>query len=141
MTVVAYFSLLALALLLLERVVPYLFLVAGSHLLAVMLVYPWYRLVVFRVSTGSWITGFARFYLVGLSFLATSAVVLPVLVEIVGLPVLAAQVFVVPASTVLAYLVNRSWAFREKTGSKASVMPGVPERKAESGPGLFSPRI
>ncbi|MFC6578521.1 GtrA family protein [Planomonospora parontospora] len=113
MTVAVYFGLLALGLLILEDRVPYLFLVVVSHLLAVATVYPWYRLVVFRVSTGSWLTGLARFYLVGLSFLATSVIGLPLLVELAGVPVLAAQSLVIPVSTVLAYTINRSWAFRD----------------------------
>ncbi|WP_268245571.1 GtrA family protein [Planomonospora parontospora] len=118
MTVAVYFGLLALGLLILEERVPYLFLVAVSHLLAVAAVYPWYRLVVFRVSTGSWIAGLARFYLVGLSFLATSVTVLPLLVELAGVHVLLAQSMVIPVSTVLAYLINRSWAFRDPAGVK-----------------------
>ncbi|WP_449063266.1 GtrA family protein [Planomonospora algeriensis] len=111
-TVVVYSGLLALGLLILEERFHYLVLVAVSHLMTILIVYPWYRLVVFRVSSGSWISGCLRFYAVGLSALAASFVGLPVLVELVGLPVLVAQLLIVPASTVLGYVINRSWAFR-----------------------------
>jgi putative flippase GtrA len=117
-TVALYSALLALGLLILEERVPYLFLVVVSHLMAVLIVYPWYRLVVFRVSAGSWITGYLRFYVVGLSFLATSFAGLPLLVELAGVPVLVAQLFVIPVSAVLGYAINRSWAFRSRTQAK-----------------------
>ncbi|GAA3151641.1 hypothetical protein GCM10010466_48400 [Planomonospora alba] len=118
MTVAVYSGLLALGLLILEGRVPYLFLVAVSHLLAVVIVYPWYRLVVFRVSRDPWITGCLRFYAVGLSFLAASLAGLPLLVELAGIPILLAQLLVLPASTVLSYAINRSWAFRGRARAK-----------------------
>ncbi|WP_268249356.1 GtrA family protein [Planobispora rosea] len=113
MTMMLYLSFLALALPIFESSVPYIVLVAISHLLALVIVYPWYRLVVFRVSEGSWTSGFLRFYLVSSSFLAVSVIGLPILVEIMGVSVLAAQSLVIPMSTVLAYLINRSWTFRD----------------------------
>ncbi|MFC4057832.1 GtrA family protein [Planomonospora corallina] len=117
-TVAVYSGLLALGLLILEGRVPYLFLVAVSHLLAVIIVYPWYRLVVFRTSRDPWIRGCLRFYAVGLSFLLASLAGLPLLVELAGLPVLLAQLLVLPASTALSYAINRSWAFRDRTRAK-----------------------
>ncbi|MFB9879064.1 GtrA family protein [Planobispora siamensis] len=114
MTVASYFSLLTLGLLIFEGGVPYLFLVVVSHLCTVVIVYPWYRVVVFRVTEGSWIAGYLRFYVVCLGFLATSLAGLPILVELAGLPVLVAQFLIMGAGALLGYAVNRSWTFRER---------------------------
>jgi putative flippase GtrA len=111
-TAVVYCALLGLGLLAAEDAVPYLFLVLVSHLITVVLVYPGYRLVVFRGSGGSWIKGYLRFYAVGLSFLGASLAGLPLLVEIVHIPIMIAQCLIVIASPPISYAINRMWTFR-----------------------------
>ncbi|MEV4247608.1 GtrA family protein [Streptosporangium canum] len=112
MTAAVHCALLGLGLLVAGDSVPYLFLVVVSHCVTVAIVYPWYRLVVFRVSGDSWLRGYARFYAVGLSFLGTSAAGIPILVEFAGIPIMMAQVVVIVLSPPLSYLVHRTWTFR-----------------------------
>ncbi|WP_326641759.1 GtrA family protein [Streptosporangium sp. NBC_01755] len=114
MTAVVYCALLGLGLLAAEDRVPYLFLVVVSHLTTVVIVYPWYRLVVFRGSGDSWIGGYLRFYAVGLSFLAVSVIGVPLLVELAGIPVMVAQGVVIATSPPLSYAINRAWVFRNR---------------------------
>lgn len=114
-TAVVYCALLGLGLLATEDAVPYFFLVVVAHLVTVVVVYPGYRLVVFRVSggsRGSWIRGYLRFYAVGLSFLGASLIGLPILVEFVHIPIMVAQFLIVVASPPISYAVHRMWTFR-----------------------------
>ncbi|MFB9678885.1 GtrA family protein [Streptosporangium vulgare] len=114
MTAMVYYALLGLGLLVVEDGVPYLFLVVVGHLMTVVIVYPWYRLVVFRDSGYSWLVGYLRFYVVGLSFLVASVIGVPLLVELAGIPILVAQGMVIVASPPLSYAINRRWVFRER---------------------------
>jgi putative flippase GtrA len=114
MTATVYYALLGLGLLFEKGDVPYLFLVVISHMITVVIVYPWYRLVVFRVSGESWLTGYLRFYAVGLSFLGVSVVGLPILVEYFGIPVMLAQGLIIVMSPPLSYAVHRAWTFRDR---------------------------
>jgi|GEM_PF-6928421 len=113
-TAMVYYALLGLGLLAFEDDAPYLFLVVVSHLMTVVIVYPWYRLVVFRDSGYSWPAGYLRFYGVGLSFLAASVVGVPLLVELVGVPIMVAQGMVMVTSPPLSYAINRAWVFRDR---------------------------
>src|SRR5689334_10966444 len=91
MTAVVYYCLLGLGLATAKDAVPYLFLVVACHAVTVVMVYPWYRLVVFRDSGTSWTVGYLRFYAEGLSFLGASLAGLPLLVELAGIPLMMAQ--------------------------------------------------
>ncbi|SNS20789.1 Putative flippase GtrA (transmembrane translocase of bactoprenol-linked glucose) [Streptosporangium subroseum] len=112
MTAVLYYGLLGLGLLIAKDGVPYLFLVVVCYLVAATIIYPWYRLVVFRGTRESWPVGYLRFYAVGLSFLATSIIGLPILVGFAGIPILVAQGLIIIASPPLSYLIHRTWTFR-----------------------------
>ncbi|WP_433258993.1 GtrA family protein [Streptosporangium sp. CA-135522] len=112
MTAAVHCTLLGLGLLAAGASVPYLFLVVVSHCATVVIVYPWYRLVVFRVSGDSWLRGYVRFYAVGLSFLGASVAGIPFLVEFAGIPIMAAQGVVIFLSPPLSYVVHRAWTFR-----------------------------
>ncbi|MEU7740410.1 GtrA family protein [Nonomuraea sp. NPDC049158] len=112
MTAVVYYILLGLALMVAENAAPYLVLVVVSHFVTVVIVYPGYRLLVFRISGDSWISGYFRFYLVGLGFLGTSLGGLPILVEVAGMPLMLAQGLIILASPPLSYLIHRKWTFR-----------------------------
>jgi putative flippase GtrA len=108
-----YYALFGLGLLVAGNTVPYLFLVVVSHLITGVIVYPGYRLIVFKVSDKSWLLGYLRFYGVGLGFLSASVVGLPLLVSFGGIPLMMAQVLVILLSPPLSYLINRTWTFRE----------------------------
>lgn len=112
MTAAVHCALLGLGLLAAGGSVPYPFLVVASHCATVAIVYPWYRLVVFRVSGGPWLRGYARFYVVGLGFLGASVVGIPILVEFVGISIMAAQGVVIVLSPPLSYVIHRTWTFR-----------------------------
>ncbi|GII27286.1 GtrA family protein [Planotetraspora mira] len=114
MTAAVYYALLGLGLLAAKGTVPYLVLVVMSHLITVVIVYPWYRLVVFRVSGQSWLAGYLRFYVVGLSFLGASILGLPVLVEYAGFPIMLAQALIIVMSPPLSYVIHRTWTFRNR---------------------------
>ncbi|WP_162795109.1 GtrA family protein [Nonomuraea lactucae] len=114
MTAVVYYILLGLALLVAKDRAPYLVLVVVSHFVTVVVVYPGYRLLVFRVSGHSWMTGYLRFYAVGLTFLGASLTGLPLLVEVAGVPLMVAQALIILASPPLSYLAHRTWTFRAR---------------------------
>ncbi|WP_433361635.1 GtrA family protein [Streptosporangium sp. CA-115845] len=113
-TAMVYCGLLGLGLMVAEDRIPYLFLVVVSHLTTVVIVYPGYRLVVFRGSGDPWLTGYLRFYLVGLSFLAASVIGVPFLVEFAGIPIMVAQGVVIVTSPPLSYAINRAWVFSDR---------------------------
>ncbi|RCG29391.1 GtrA family protein [Sphaerisporangium album] len=113
-TALLYYVILVAGLRVLGRGVPYLYVVVASHFLTVVMVYPWYRLVVFPGGGESWIAGYLRFYAVGIGFLAWSLAGLPVLVEWAGLPILTAQFILIVTSLPLNYAMNRLWAFRDR---------------------------
>ncbi|MFJ2029978.1 GtrA family protein [Streptosporangium sp. NPDC087985] len=114
MTAAVYYVLLGLGLLAAKDDVPYLSLLVVSHLITSIIVYPWYRLVVFRVSRESWIAGYLRFYVVGLSFLAASVIGVPILVEFAGIPIMVAQGLIIIASPPLGYAIHRTWTFPDR---------------------------
>lgn len=114
MTAAVHYVLLGLGLLVAEGAVHYLFLVVASHFFTVVIVYPWYRLVVFRARGESWLTGCLRFYAVGAGFLATSVIAIPIFVELIGVPVMVAQAMVVLMSPPLSYAIHRKWTFRDR---------------------------
>ncbi|GAA4229495.1 putative flippase GtrA [Streptosporangium album] len=114
MTAAVYYALLGLGLFVTKDRVPYLFLLAACQFVTSVIVYPWYRLVVFRVSGESWITGYLRFYAVGLSFLAASVIGVPILVEFAGIPIMVAQGLIIAASPPLSYVTHRAWTFSDR---------------------------
>ncbi|WP_143737266.1 GtrA family protein [Microbispora sp. GKU 823] len=114
LTAGVYYALLGLGLLVAMDTVPYLVLVVVSHFITTLILYPVYRLVVFKVSGQGWLSGFLRFYAVGLTFLGSSVVGLPILVEIAGIPLMVAQALIILLSPPLSYAINRTWAFRAR---------------------------
>lgn len=109
-TSVLYYALFALAWSVLE-IRPYLLVTVMAHISTAILVYPLYRTFVFR-SNAPWVRGFVKFYTVFLGGLVVSFVGLPLLVEVIGMPVLISQgilIFVVP---IFSYLAHRAWTFR-----------------------------
>ncbi|MEV5706118.1 GtrA family protein [Actinoallomurus sp. NPDC052274] len=113
-TAVVYYAILCVGLLAVRDEVPYLFVVVASHFVTALIVYPMYRLAIFKISDDDWLPGFMRFYAVGLGFLAASVIGLPILVEFGGVPLLVAQALIILMSPPLSYAINRTWTFRKR---------------------------
>ena len=94
--------------------VPYLAVAVLANLVTALPTYQIQRHLVFR-ATGPWWRGFLRFYVLCLGSLACVTVGLPLLVEVAGLPVLAAQAVVIGGSPLVNYQLARLWAFRART--------------------------
>ena len=73
--------------------IPYLYLLVVAHLVSVLEAYLLQRMLVFRVQ-GHWWRDLARFWSVYLVALGLNLLALPLLVEVLGLPVLTAQALV-----------------------------------------------
>jgi putative flippase GtrA len=91
--------------------VHYLVLLVAATIVAVLVAFAGYRTFVFRVR-GNVVKDLARFSLVYLAALAVNLVALPLLVEVVGVPILAAQAVVVAGTVVASFLAHRSFSFR-----------------------------
>ena len=91
--------------------VHYLLILVVAHVLAIANAFTTYRLLVFGHTGAVW-PSLGRFGLVyGFLFVANAAG-LVVLVEIIGLPVFAAQVLLVVASVTLSYVLHGRFTFR-----------------------------
>jgi putative flippase GtrA len=82
-----------------------------AHIAAVLCAFVLYRRFVFRV-TGHVLRDLARFELVNLSTLGFNAAVLPVLVEVLGWPVLASQFAIAGVTVVYSWFAHRGFSFR-----------------------------
>jgi putative flippase GtrA len=95
--------------------VHYLILLAIAMVFAILNAYIGYRLFVFKVR-GRWIRDLGRFSLVYLSSFAANVAILPLLVEVIGLPVLVAQAITVTGTVALSFFAHRSFSFRRRRG-------------------------
>jgi putative flippase GtrA len=93
--------------------VGYMGALALSHVAAVLCAFVLHRRFVFRVR-GRVLLDLARFELVNLGALGANALLLPLFVEVVGLPVVAAQVVATAISIVTTYMGHRAFSFRRK---------------------------
>ena len=91
--------------------VHYLVVLVFATIIAVLVAFAVYRTFVFRVR-GNVLRDLGRFSLVYVGVLAANVIVLPLLVEVAGLPVLTAQAIVVVAAVVASFLLHRSFSFR-----------------------------
>ena len=89
----------------------YLMILVLSHVAGVLEAYVLQRWLVFRV-TGRWWRELARFWSVYLVALGVNLAALPLLVEIVHVPVVAAQAVVMLGTALGTFLVHRSFTFR-----------------------------
>lgn len=97
---------------LLGDTVPYLLIATVAHLAVAAVVFPLHKRFVFQIEM-SWRTGFLRFYpAFGCGFAGSIAGIV-LLVDIGGMPVVGAQLTVLVVFTVLGYLVQRYWVFRQ----------------------------
>ena len=91
--------------------VPYLVVLVAAHVVNVTEAFLTQRLLVFRAQ-GHWWGDYARFWSVQLASLAINATLLPLLVEIVGLPVLLAQAVVVTLIAAGSFWAHKNFTFR-----------------------------
>jgi putative flippase GtrA len=100
----------------LGKLVHYLVVLVLSNLLGILEAYVLQRWLVFQV-TGRWWRDLAKFGSVYLVAFVVNAVALPLLVEVVGVPVLAAQAAVMLATAVGTFAIHRVYTFRRPEGS------------------------
>jgi putative flippase GtrA len=91
--------------------VHYEILLAVAQVLATLNAFAGYRLLVFQV-TGTVLRDLARFSVVYAGAFAVNLVALPLLVEVGGVPVLAAQAVVVAGTVVASFFAHRNFSFR-----------------------------
>jgi len=94
----------------------YLLVLLCSHVVTVLIAFVLYRFVVFRVR-GHLLADLWRFETVYLTALAVNLVVLPVLVEIVHLPVFPAQVLIMIATSFMSWVGHKHYSFRRPAPS------------------------
>lgn len=96
----------------------YLVALAFAHVVSVLCAFVLYRHVVFRVR-GHVLRDLTRFETVYLSALAVNFALLPLLVELVHLPVLVSQALVVLVTSLMSWLGHKNFSFR-RTGQTAA---------------------
>jgi putative flippase GtrA len=89
----------------------YLLSLACSYAIGISVAFVLYRRLVFKVQ-GQVVRDFARFVTVYAVSIGINAVVLPVLVEVVGVPPVLAQAVVVLITTLLSFVGHRTFSFR-----------------------------
>jgi putative flippase GtrA len=94
----------------------YLAALACAHVVSVLFAFVLYRFVVFRVR-GHVLADLWRFETVYLAALAVNFVLLPVLVEIVHLPVLLAQALIVLVTSLMSWVGHKNYSFRRPSSS------------------------
>jgi len=91
----------------------YLAALACAHVVSVLVAFVLYRFVVFRVR-GHVLSDLWRFETVYLSALAVNFALLPLLVEIAGLPVLLAQALIVFVTSLMSWVGHKHYSFRRR---------------------------
>ena len=97
--------------LLLRHLVGYLVILLLAHVVGVLEAYVVYRRTVFQVR-GHVLRDLARFESVYLVALGVNAALLPLLVEVVGLPVIASQVLIVAVTAMVSFVGHKHFSFR-----------------------------
>jgi putative flippase GtrA len=93
------------------NVVGYLGALFFTHIASLLSAFVLHRRFVFRV-TGHVLRDLARFELIHLSVLGFNAVVLPLLVEVFGWPVLLSQLVIVGVTVIYRWFAHRGFSFR-----------------------------
>jgi putative flippase GtrA len=94
----------------------YLAALVCAYVIAVLIAFVLYRFVVFRVR-GHVFSDLWRFATVYLSSLAINLVLLPVLVELAGAPILLAQALIVLVTAVISWVGHKHYSFRRTPSS------------------------
>jgi putative flippase GtrA len=113
-----YYGLFTLGWLTVSRWLPYLLIATVASTLTAILTYPIYRSVVFR-TTGPWVAGFLRFYVVCVWALIFSLGGLWALVEVAGLHPLLGQAIVITLGPLINYQAGRRNAHSRPEESRA----------------------
>lgn len=92
-------------------VVHYLVLLVVTMVLSVLQAFVLHRRLVFRATDGAWPRQLLRFSEVYAVAFAVNLALLPVLVEVVGLPVLVAQAVLVITTVTASFVGHRRWSF------------------------------
>jgi len=95
----------------LGRLLGYLVVLLMAHVLSVLCAFGLHRRLVFRV-TGNVLVDLVRFEMVYLSGLAINMVLLPVLVEVVQLPVILSQFLIVSVTALVSFFGHKHFSFR-----------------------------
>lgn len=95
----------------LGRIAGYIVVLLVAHVMSVLCAFMLHRHLVFRVR-GSALLDLGRFEMVYIGGLGANMVLLPFLVEVVGLPVIAAQLVVVCMIAPMSFLGHRHFSFR-----------------------------
>jgi putative flippase GtrA len=98
----------------LGRVAGYLVVLLFAHVLSVLCAFVLHRRLVFRV-TGNVLVDLVRFEMVYLSGLAINMVLLPVLVEVVQLPVILSQFLIVSVTALVSFFGHKHFSFRRSS--------------------------
>jgi putative flippase GtrA len=91
--------------------VHYLIILVISTVIAVLQAFVLYRIWVFEVR-GQWLRDLARFSTVYVGGFLANLAILPLLVEVAGLPILLAQAIVLGGTIVASFFAHRSFSFR-----------------------------
>lgn len=94
----------------------YLTVLVCAHVVSVLIAFVLYRFVVFRVRSHL-LADLWRFETVYLSALAVNLVLLPLLVELVHLPVLLAQALIMVVTSVMSWVGHKNYSFRRSASS------------------------
>ena len=94
---------------------PYLVILFITYVPAIIIGFTLYRVLVFKVE-GHVVKDFVRFTMVQATSLAINAASLPILHEVVGLPVLVAQAVSIAVIVVFSYLGHLYFSFRRSHG-------------------------
>jgi putative flippase GtrA len=92
-----------------------------AYAVAILCAFVLHRRFVFRVQ-GHVLKDLARFTVVNLSVLGINAVLLPLLVEVFGVPVLPAQAVATLVSVCLSFFAHRSFSFRRTHAPSGEVL-------------------
>lgn len=93
----------------------YMWVLPPAHVLAVLCAFVLYRKVVFRVQGHLW-RDLWRFESVYLSGLAVNALLLPVGVELLHLPVMVSQILIVFVTALISWFGHKYFSFRRPSG-------------------------
>ena len=100
----------------------YLLSLALSYAIAIVLAFVLYRRFVYRVS-GNVLVDFLRFLSVYAVTISLNFAALPLLIELVHVPVLIAQALVVIVATLISFFGHRSFSFRRPSATPPAAPP------------------
>lgn len=95
----------------LGEVAGYLLVLLVAHVVSTFVAFLGHRYLVFRVR-GQFVLDLVRFWSVYVAILALNLVVLPLLVEVLGVPVIPAQALFTVATVLASYLGHKHFSFR-----------------------------